>query len=534
MLLKFSASGAVDHLSKAESFLHHQSDSAYKYAKLALIQFEEQGDKSGLATAHHHIAVVYSQHGLYNKAIDHYSKAILLFASENNTYKEASTRNKLGEVYYMSLLPEYSLTEYKTARKQFKSIKDKIGEANSLALIGHYFEKQSAYDSALHYQQLALGLAVELEHHESLSRIYGHLGSIYEDLEEYQLARDYFKKALSQNLLTTNEDERIVVLNNLGDAYRKEGRLEEAISYTEEALKLAEKLNHKSGVNRALKDMAKSHYAIGNFKLGFDYLLEALEMNEQVYSEKHAEQLSGLQALNQMAQKESEIQLLKIDNELARTNKNILMATVLLLLVLGAGFVGFQRHKMRQKHKLLLAHDELTQAELSKVKLNEEKLKVELENQELKEQSLQHEINLKNQSLSTHALQIIQKNKQLKNVFTKLQRLDGRETGDLKKQVSKLLKEINQDFTQDKDWEDFKVFFERVHPHFYPSLAKQIPNLSPSEIRLCTLLRLNMSTKDMASILKVAPDSIRIARYRLRKKLPLEEGDSLVKFMIDV
>jgi DNA-binding CsgD family transcriptional regulator len=59
-------------------------------------------------------------------------------------------------------------------------------------------------------------------------------------------------------------------------------------------------------------------------------------------------------------------------------------------------------------------------------------------------------------------------------------------------------------------------------------------NLSPAEIRLCCLLKLNLPSKDIAAILSISPDSLRIARYRLRKKLNLDAKANLNTFLLQV
>ena len=78
-------------------------------------------------------------------------------------------------------------------------------------------------------------------------------------------------------------------------------------------------------------------------------------------------------------------------------------------------------------------------------------------------------------------------------------------------------------------------YFGQIHPNFFSTL-KQIVNdkLSSSEMRLCMLLRLNLSSKEIADILHITPDSVRIARYRLRKKLPLESKDDLQDYLLNL
>jgi PAS domain S-box-containing protein len=83
-------------------------------------------------------------------------------------------------------------------------------------------------------------------------------------------------------------------------------------------------------------------------------------------------------------------------------------------------------------------------------------------------------------------------------------------------------------------WNDFEVHFNRVYEKFYLRLQQRFPDLTPGERKLCALLRLNLSSKDIAAITFQNPNSIDVARYRLRKKLNLGLAENLVDFLSDI
>lgn len=80
-------------------------------------------------------------------------------------------------------------------------------------------------------------------------------------------------------------------------------------------------------------------------------------------------------------------------------------------------------------------------------------------------------------------------------------------------------------------WKDFELRFNEVYKDFYQNLNKKHPNLTTNERKLCAFLKLNMSTKEIASITFQNPRSIDMARYRLRKKMQLCESDSLISYI---
>jgi DNA-binding CsgD family transcriptional regulator len=72
----------------------------------------------------------------------------------------------------------------------------------------------------------------------------------------------------------------------------------------------------------------------------------------------------------------------------------------------------------------------------------------------------------------------------------------------------------------DNDWQEFKKLFEKAFPDFFHHLTAQYPGLTPAEVRLLALEKLQLPTKDMANMLGISADSIKKSRYRLRKKFP--------------
>ncbi|HEY9123012.1 MAG TPA: response regulator [Bacteroidales bacterium] len=80
-------------------------------------------------------------------------------------------------------------------------------------------------------------------------------------------------------------------------------------------------------------------------------------------------------------------------------------------------------------------------------------------------------------------------------------------------------------------WEEFETRFGQVYEDFYHRLVKLHPELTPNEKKLCALLKLNLSSKDIAALTLQDAKSVDMARYRLRKKLGLQQEDSLVEYL---
>jgi len=73
-----------------------------------------------------------------------------------------------------------------------------------------------------------------------------------------------------------------------------------------------------------------------------------------------------------------------------------------------------------------------------------------------------------------------------------------------------------------------------LNKNFYTRLKQKYPDISTNDLKICALIKLNLSIKEMASILNISPDSVKTARHRLRKKLQLNTEDNLTDFILSV
>ncbi len=93
---------------------------------------------------------------------------------------------------------------------------------------------------------------------------------------------------------------------------------------------------------------------------------------------------------------------------------------------------------------------------------------------------------------------------------------------------------LRQTLQQDKEREIFQVIVKEKSQLFYTKLSKLYPNLTANEIRLSSLIRLNLSSKEIASILNISLKSVEMNRYRLRKKLKISSKQSLSEFIRNI
>lgn len=506
-------------LAKAENYISHQPDSSLQYARSALRIATQEENSQGIARSNLLLGHIFANFSAYSTAADHFYTAIELFITDDNWVGQAETHNALGDLYYYTRQLSESLNEHQKALKIARDNDLSRLEALTLGYIGHFYEKQLDYTKALEFQLQALQLYEQLGEPNGLSAIYGNLGSIYEDLEDYDRAYEYFSLALEYNEQTQNEEQRIVHLNNLGDSFRKRGRLKEALRYSQEAEALAGKLENIYQTKSAKRDLSKTYFEMGEYRDAYLQAEAAYELVEELYDTGAVTQIARMQSVYEMNQTLRELDNLKKDQRISRIVSWSVIGGLLMIIVVSALLFSRQRLKNRKDREILEARQALTEREL--------------ENSQLREKQLQADLEARASQLSAHALSIVQKNKILKEIKSQLTHMQ-QQNKSMGKPVSQLVNKIDQSFHFDKDWKKFNHIFEQVHPEFYRRLNDKYPDLTSAEIRLCALLRLNLEAKDIASILGISQDSLRVSRYRLRKKLELERNTNLVSFIMNI
>lgn len=151
---------------------------------------------------------------------------------------------------------------------------------------------------------------------------------------------------------------------------------------------------------------------------------------------------------------------------------------------------------------------------------------------EQKTRLLESEPTSKSKELASMALNVTSKQQVIDSLRQSLN--DRRHSyGSDTRLASEMLRKIESENTNSREfWSVFERNFDLIHEHFFRNLRARYPALTPGDLKFCALLRLNLSTKEIAGFTNLTIRGVETARYRLRRKLALPEGTSLVQFLI--
>lgn len=167
-------------------------------------------------------------------------------------------------------------------------------------------------------------------------------------------------------------------------------------------------------------------------------------------------------------------------------------------------------------------------------RLAQEQQEKERKLEQMKNEMLETELQNKNNELAMQTSALVKRNQAVQRILDELER-QKEDLGDRypNRLYAKLHTLIEETLENKADWLLFEASFNNAHQNFLERLRQQYSDLTPGDLRICCLLRMNLSTKEIASLMNVSVRAIELRRYRLRKRLGLDSETNLVDFLMN-
>ena len=291
----------------------------------------------------------------------------------------------------------------------------------------------------------------------------------------------------------------------LGKTLIKTRQYRRAIDHLKKSEILGSQLEMETISRDAQELLAQAYEAIGDYQNGLKYFKAFKTLDEKIFNEERTNRFSELQTIYEIEKKENALALqeeeIKTLNAQAKTNRLTKtlygIGMVSFIIISGLLFFGF-----RQRIK---------------------KNRIEREKQEA---IYKQELDFKKKELASQTLHLVQKTTFLQELKENLEKI--KQSPELfKVEFRKLILLLRRQSGEDKTWEVFKSYFSEVHNNFDQNLRAIAGDVTENDIRLASFLRMNLTTKEIASLLNVLPDSVLKSKYRLKKKLGLSKEQDL-------
>lgn len=518
-------------------------DSANSCFLQAKRYWEKSGNAKKLAKANNSYAKTEYNFGRSDNALEIlHSNLTLIDSTHGSLTDKGDSYRIIGSVYQSSGNLEMALKNFIDAEKIYSQAGDPLKHATALDDIGYLEGLLGNLNKTIEYVDRAVIIYSDLDNKPLLAKAYGTLGAANAMLDNRYVAESYFTKSLeiaeAGNLLGPQAsalenlgglkvdagafEEGIALQKkglelrkaagneylvahaymNLGSAYRDMKNYVEALNYYNQSASVAQKADNAAIMGKIYGYRSACYEALGQTAMALTEFKNFKSFNDSIQNETRTREIEKLRARfdtekkeQQIARQDTEINLLKVKERVSLLQKWLLgIGLVLSLLVVGLGFYGF-----RQRMKRIQAEKEKVDAELA----------------------------FKRKELTTQALHLAKKNELLDSLKEKAMELKEKDDPANGNGYQQLITSINFDLQDDNNWENFSRYFEEVHKDFNSNASKKYPSITPNELRLMALIKMNLSPKEIANILNISMPGIKKARQRLRKKMDLSTDESL-------
>ncbi len=464
-------------------------------------------------------ARIYGNQASYKESYDKLWKALLLADEAGLEKAKAFLYINIGR-YYSFYKRRKNAVEYFQLSLDIKRRLVKEGKLNPSVLADNYYAFSSTYRELGEPELSRQYLDSCYTYH---ANPYSRIQSAYLEFEEAFLLKEQqkYQESLSiyRKLIPWMQENdpgyQVLIYTYMGDVYGDITNFEQSEECYKSALAISERYNsHLDFIPLVHKRLSELYYNTGKVSLAFQSLKKEKELDEKFFDSRSQNNRPLLEIqdafrLEKEAQRkliqEQQLEQLQHEEKIFFLQRTMLIVILIFITLFTIVYFNYVRNKYKTEKQLIQ------------------------KKQELEIQKANEIIELKNRELSTSTLKLIQKEEFISNLKEKISQNGGEMSMQELKRTLNSISASNQ-----QNWKEFEARFIEVNKEFYSCLKRKYPKLTQGDLKLCALIKLNFSSKDMAKLMGISVESVHTTRYRLRKKLGLKRGVNLAEFISNI
>ena len=459
----------------------------------------------------------YENLGNQHQALKLMQRALVLAKATGDKRQLAALYNNIFAIYYAR--KEFSQAEdlLQMSLQMSLAARDSISIRNNYNNFGLVCYERGQCAKALAFMDKALRYAPASDP-VGTSQIFTNRAEVFLKQGKTGLAERSLQRALFLHRGHSGDNRTVQPVLNMALLKARLGKRGEAMAMRQSLYRVlprlpmamqAEAYEQMADINFALRDSMAALHDIMRY-LPLRDSLQRADNNGQLQQLLVAYDADRLKQHNTNLRQTVSIYRLK-----AEGRTRLLTATVVFLLILAALLVVLWRRMKAdraksllismQQRQLLAYEQQEREREQQEMRRKQEEMRHKQEELKRRQQEMALELDHKNRQLTSYTLDLAE---ELKELILSLQHFNDKPLGD-----------------------DFRVYFDEVHPGFLLRLSESHASLSKSDLRLCAYLHLGMTTKEIAALTFKEVRSVESARNRLRKKLGLPPETNLGQYL---
>jgi len=473
--------------------------------------------------------------GNYPEAIRIFTEASTLSARSGNFENQALALENIG----ITLMCTNDFDDAGSYIRQSLEIRKKNNLRREYAMglmnLGIVFRRLDLPDSALKCYRQTQEILLELHDSNTLVRASYNIGLVLKNQKKYPEARRVMEEVLAICRRKGISDGEVYALHTLASITNEEGRTSEGLRYSDSAITLSIERRLISTLPSLLQRKRDMLAQSGNYKEAYATAIRERELSDSLLSLSKQKEIALLKTRFETEIKEAENDFLKKDLQYQHTKLGFLLGIMILSIFVFILVLLMLIYRTKHLKQLkLLAEEKAGREEQEKrnKELELEKARLEAGLQETRITDLEYQSKLNEQELVFQSLIRTDLTTVNRSVHEKLFPFNLRfQRKKDQEEFIQSLEEITREASRDP-LSEFELTFQQLHPSFFEKLLTLSPSLTKTEMHICAMVRLNLSSKDIARLMNLSITTVETTRHHIRKKLEMENADSLVKFLI--
>lgn len=404
----------------------------------------------------------------------------IIMVRSGNRFKAVNTLNMCDSLIYT--LNDKNLTAF---------------HYNNLGLFNQTFNNQEAADRFFK-RSLSISRSIGDEHSVAVS-----LNNLSKGEGDYLAKAGYITEAININTRLKKELPLADNYNTYAGILYKLGKLNEAVRYLDLAAEIAERLELPEILYNNYEIRSKINYAKGNYAEAYRNAIKMQEYQQKINEQVNIREIEQVVTNRLLSQKQYEIDLQKKENAIRRLNVTLLIIISFLVISLLLSLYIWYFINSRRKLQRLESRQQMAEKE------------IEYANSELV--NLSTYLNSRNEILSN-----------IQGSLSKTQKMGEKEIYQEIRKINMYIKNLQ---TRNEDVDSVLKKIEKINQAFISKLTEKHPDLTKNDKNIALLLRANLSTKQISTIMDCSPKSVNMARYRMRIHLGIANDTNLVSYL---
>ncbi|MDR0365146.1 MAG: LuxR C-terminal-related transcriptional regulator [Bacteroidales bacterium] len=447
--------------------------------------------------------------GNYAEAFRNTTVALEKFEKLNNEEFTVKALISLGNIFpyirnYNMAEHYYNLAFEKVSPEQVEYYQIYINQCRLLFLRGL---PDQSIDSLLKF----IPVVEDFNDQGLLAVAYLNLGGCYSSTNDMERAYQCYK--IVSDIIEKIDNNKLVIAvhQNLGVYYSVQKDYQKAYQHYLKAKEYASDDDNLEQLSYSLHSLSQVFEQLGYYDSAYYYLVQYEDLMSDLINNPNT--IEVFQSYITMYMEASQNRLTIAEQEILLKSRQIALviffAVFIIIIIIFLLIISNQKRKNMHQSALL---KEIENKDLF------DKLQHEQEIQKLQTEKLESQV----REITSYSLLLSNKNHLLQQISDLAKDTDN---------ASKIDDIVKSNLNTDREWHDFMLHFDKVHPRFFETLRKINPNLTKNDLKLAAYIRIGMSTKQIAQILNLVPDSVKINRHRLKKKINLPADENVEDFL---